>query len=94
MQKFKQKKHRAPRNMDHVEFKIEEICDDRVSKKASTMGETEYHIKWVDFNSSENTWEVGTMFLCLFLFLFFFHVFEKMLRQNISNSHLFCIHIF
>ena len=60
-----------------VEFKIEEICDDRVSKKASTMGEKEYHIKWVDFNSSENTWEVGTIFLLSFFVFVFFSRFEK-----------------
>ena len=71
-----------------LEFKIEEICDDRVSKKASTMGEKEYHIKWVDFNSSENTWEVGTIFLLSFFVFVFFSHFEKCCAKNIS-THIY-----
>ena len=75
-------------HVELLEFKIEEICDDRVSKKASTMGEKEYHIKWVDFNSSENTWEVGTIFLLSFFVFVFFSRFEKCCAKNIS-THIY-----
>jgi hypothetical protein len=38
-----------------MEFRIQEICADRVDQQ----GEVNYFIKWVDFSEDENTWEVS-----------------------------------